>query len=312
MSPNNTSPNEVIEAYVVDVMRRVPGKDRNEVGLELRGLLTEMLDERAESNGQAADEAMVLAMLRDFGTPADIASRYRPPGLVIIPAEQTRSFVMLSVIGVVLQWALTLPGVFDGSLSMGGWWLTWGLGAFWWPGFQAMMSLLVAWLRSLGLFASMLQPTWKPRIVDPDRVNRGALVFGLASFAIAMGFMIALPWLVGRMPGPLPRVLAFDPGFLHARAWPAVVLWAGMFATLVLVVVNGRRTALTRRLELGFSLGFIALLAWWLAAGNLFIEPATNEGARGGIALVIVFIAIDIAIKLYRGRPRIRSPHGIR
>ncbi|MDI1252821.1 hypothetical protein [Thermomonas sp.] len=299
------SPNDVIESYVVDVMRRVSARDRNEVGLELRGLLTEMLDDRAQAAGRPADDALVLAVLREFGTPAEIAARYRPPGMLVIPAEQTRSFAMLSIIGITLQWALTLPQVFDGSLAISGWWLTWGLGAFWWPGFQAMMALLVAWLRSRGLFL----PKWTPRIADPDRVDRGGMIAGLVGFAIAMSFMIALPWLVGLMPEPLSGVFAFDPEFLRARAWPVLVLWIGSFAIMVTVVKHGRQSMLTRRLELGTSLGFVTLLAWWLSAGNIFIEKSTNDGARGGLALVIAFIVIDIAIKLYRGRPRITAPH---
>ena len=99
----STRTNDVIESYVLDVMRRVPAKDRNDVGLELRGLLAEMLDDRAASEGVIPDDHMVLAMLRDFGTPAEIASRYQPPGFVIIPADQTRWFAILSVGGVGLQ-----------------------------------------------------------------------------------------------------------------------------------------------------------------------------------------------------------------
>lgn len=71
------TPNDVIEPYVVDVMRRVPSKDRNEVGLELRGLLTEMLEDRAKAAGRAADDPMVLDVLRAFGTSRDC--RALPP-----------------------------------------------------------------------------------------------------------------------------------------------------------------------------------------------------------------------------------------
>ncbi|MEO6226274.1 MAG: hypothetical protein ABIO61_00240 [Thermomonas sp.] len=298
------SSNDVIESYVVDVMRRVPAKDRNEVGLELRGLLTEMLDDRAQADGHAANDAMVLDMLRTFGTPAEIAARYHPPGMLVIQAEQTRSFAMLSIVGIGLQWALTLPQVFDGRLPISAWWLSWGLGAFWWPGFQAMMALMVSWLRSRGMFL----PTWKPRIADPDRINRSSMIAGLVGIASAMGFMIALPWLVGLMPEPLSRVLAFDPEFLHVRAWPVVVLWLASFAIMVAVLRHGRQSMLTRRLEFCGSIAFVALLAWWLSAGNIFIEKSTNDGARGGLALVIAFIVIDIAVKLYRGRPRITAP----
>ena len=33
------NPNDVIESYVVDVVRRVPVKERNDIGVELRELL---------------------------------------------------------------------------------------------------------------------------------------------------------------------------------------------------------------------------------------------------------------------------------
>ena len=36
------NPNDVIDAYVGAVVRRVPGKQRDGIGLELRGLLGEM------------------------------------------------------------------------------------------------------------------------------------------------------------------------------------------------------------------------------------------------------------------------------
>ncbi len=300
------NPNDVIESYVVDVMRRVPAKDRNEVGLELRGLLTEMLDDRAQTAGRPADDAMVLAILRELGTPAEIAGRYRPPGApraVIIPAESTRSFALTAIAGVGLQWALTLPHVFDGSLRLVSWWFSWGLGAFWWPGFLVVMSIIGMWLQSMGLF----KPTWKPRIADPDRVDRGSLALGLAGSAVAISFMVALPWLVDKMPGPLPGVFEFDAGFLRTRAWPVLLLWAGTLASLAIVLARGRQSTLTHRLDIGFSLGFIALLGWWLGAGKIFVQQSTNEGARGALALVILFIGIDVAVKLYRGRPRIQA-----
>jgi hypothetical protein len=111
--------NDVIEAYVLDVMRRVPSKDRQDIGLELRGLLAEMLAERAAEGAKPANEAMALAMVRSFGAPADVAARYAVPGLVIIPAAQTRSFAVLALAGFGLQWALTLPQVFQGQPAGG-------------------------------------------------------------------------------------------------------------------------------------------------------------------------------------------------
>ncbi len=296
--------NDVIDAYVIDVMRRLPARERNEIGLELRGLLAEMLAERADGEGRRADDAMVLALLREFGTPAEVATRYRPPGLVAIPPQETGKFALIAIIGLAIQWAISLPHVFDGRLPLAGWWLGPGLGAFWWPGFMIMFSLLAAWLRQRGWF----KPRWRPRAVDPERVNRGALAFGLAWFVIGVAVVVSLPWLVPHLPGALPRVLALDPDFLRIRAWPVLPLWAASFAILACVLVQGRWSPLMRKLEIVSSAAFIALLLWWVTAGRMFQATPTDQGARGILALIVVIMLVDLGVRLHRGRTRIRVP----
>lgn len=294
------SSNDVIEAYVSEVMRRLPRKERNEIGLELRDLLNQMLAERTQD---AATDDVVLNMLREFGTPAEVAARYRPPGVVIIPAEQTRIFALLSLGGMALQWASTLPRVFDGQ-PLVAWWFTWGLGAFWWPGFLAMMSLMGVFAHQLGMF----KPTWNPRTVDPERINRNAMAFGLAGFAIGVALMICLPWITPLMPEPMPRIFAFDPTFLRERAPPVILLWLGSFVTMFVAMLKGRWSKPTRNLSTAFSLGFGALLVWWMTAGDIFLSPATDEGAKGALGLVVAIIVVDLAYRLYRRRPQMRAP----
>lgn len=297
------SPNDVIRSYVAEVMRRVPGRERNEIGLELCDLLGEMLAERAATAGAPADDAMVLTMLREFGTPAEVAARYRPPGTVIIPAAQTRSFAVLAIGGVVLQWALTLPKVFGGQPWVA-WWFSWGLGSFWWPGLMVMSALVAAGARRIGWWQSV----WRPRMVDPDRVNRPVMLVGLVWYVLGVALMVSLPWIGPTLPGPLAQVFAFDDGFLRQRAWPVLLLWSGGFALEVAAYAQGRRSALTRRLSVAFGLAWVALLAWWIAAGAIFQAEATNEGARGALALVVLVIVVDLGYRLYRRRPSMRPP----
>lgn len=230
-----------------------------------------------------------------------MAARYRPQGLVIIPPEQTRSFALLSLIGIGLQWAMTLPRVFDGQ-PIAAWWFGAGLGALWWPGFLAMMSLLVAALRHFGLY----KPKWTPRLVDPDRVQRGLGITGLVGIALGAIFMTCLPWLAAAMPGPFPRIFAFDADFLPMRAWPAVLLWAGTFAVHLAAVRHGRWTRTTRRIDHAITLAFIALMTWWIVAGPIFVAPMTDQGAKGALALVILISIASLAFGLYRERAQIR------
>lgn len=292
--------NDVIEAYVLDVMRRVPSKDRQDIGLELRGLLAEMLAERAAEGAKPADEAMALAMVRSFGAPADVAARYAVPGLVIIPAAQTRSFAVLALAGFGLQWALTLPQVFQGQ-PLVAWWFSAGLGAFWWPGFMVMMALAASTLRHF----RTTQPAWAPRRADTDHLSRLTLALGLIGSLVGTAFMISLPWIAPHLPGPLPQVFAFDAGFLQERAVFAVLLWLAGLGLLAVLLVQGRWTALTRRLDLAGNLAWVALLLFWLSAGPIFTSPATDSGARGGLGLVILFVALDLGLKWNRQRGRL-------
>lgn len=297
------SANDVLEAYVGDVVRRLPRSDRDEVGAELHGLLTEMLADRAREAGGEANDALVLALLRDFGTPADVASRYRTPGIVIIPEEQTRAFAWTALLGVGLQWALTLPQVFAGQ-PLVQWWFRGGLGALWWPGFMVMMALLVAWLRAKGLF----KPVWRPRVVDPDRVERLPAISGLIAIAAGITFMVGLPWLAPTMPDPLPQVFAFDPTFLRQRAPFVLPLWLGDFAMRLTVLSRGRWSRSTRRLDVAMSVAFVALLGWWIGAGPIFQAALTDDGAKGALLLVIGLILLDLAVRMFRRRPSLRAP----
>jgi hypothetical protein len=285
----------VIDSYVADVVRRLPRGTRAEIAAELRGLLGEMLHERAQAQGGVASDATVLAMLREFGAPADVADRYREPGLLLMRPTQTRRFALLSFAGIALQWAATLPRVFDGSLDPGAWWFGNGLGALWWPGFLAMGHLLGAWLRARG----WLQPRWKPRDVDPDRIARGSSMLGLVAFATGALLVATLPWLVPRLPGVLPEVLAFDPVFLRQRAAWVLPLYAAGFVLMLAVHARGRWSPLARKLDIGGHVAFLALLGWWIS-GPIFLAPATDQGARAALALVMVMVAIGLAANVRR------------
>ena len=96
--------NELIDSYVADVARLLGRKQRDDVAFELRALLVEELDAKAEAAGRAPDAALATELLAGFGRPAEVAARYQPALVMIDPAD-TRTFVRASVIGVAIWWS---------------------------------------------------------------------------------------------------------------------------------------------------------------------------------------------------------------
>lgn len=76
---------ELIDRYVAEVGRNLPEKMRPDIERELRSTLEDMLDDRARAEGRAADEAMVVKMLKEYGAPAKVAESYHAPRYLIGP-----------------------------------------------------------------------------------------------------------------------------------------------------------------------------------------------------------------------------------
>ena len=83
---------------------------------------------------------------------------------------------------------------------------------------------------------------------------------------------------------------------------------AGAFAVLIAVLIHGRWRTITRRFELALNLAFVALLSWFISAPAIFARPATDEGAKGCLVLLVAAIILDSGLKLYRRRVRFRTP----
>ncbi len=314
-------PKAIIESYVGDVVSHLPRRQRNDVGFELRSLLNEDLDGRAADSGRPADTAMALEMLAAFGRPQEVAERYRPAGFTVIRPADAPRFARLALGGLALQWAITLPAALTAPVQPDGWiyagtwwgrlttwWLSWGLGSFWWPGFLITLTLISS---AIGRRRGEAKP-WTPRrTLDRDHVNRPATVLGIALGIAGATIMIALPWLSVWAPGlpqPVLDAFAFDPRFMPERAVWALPLWAAGFGVQTAALLAGRWTRHTRLVGLALGLAWLALLTWWLAAGRIFITDAADDAAKFGLLLVVVFVIVDIVVTLRRTTAGIRPP----
>ncbi len=317
MSGHTVAPDALIEAYVGDVIRRLPRRQRNDIGFELRALLNEGLRERAADAGRLPDEAMALDFLREFGAPDDVAARYAPPGIPVIPPAQTRGFVWATFIGIGLQWATSLPLALSGELApstsgvsrLGAWWVTYGLGAFWWPGFLVTVAMIAGFVRQRWPARA---DAWSPRIVDRDHVNRPLYALGLAAALAGIGLWVAIAWYAMSSSTPFARALAFDSDFLATRAPVVLLYWAVGLVPLIVAIAEGRWRSLTRRINTGIQIAGCLLMLWFILGGPIFTSEAADQMTKGVLGLIILLILLQFAIDIWRNRSRIRPPQAQR
>ncbi len=88
---------ELIDRYVREVGRRLPQKQRADVEAELRSLLLDTLEDRG---GASPAETDVVALLEEFGPPAETAARYQPQAQYLIGPRVFEAYKM--VVGIVL------------------------------------------------------------------------------------------------------------------------------------------------------------------------------------------------------------------
>lgn len=305
-----TDPARVVEAYANDVARRLPRAKRNDVALELQALLAEELQGRADEAGRAADEAMALDLVRAFGSPEDVAERYRPAGFVIIPTTRSAQFAALALGGVVLQWLITLPAALlkepgREAVVLGGWWLTHGIGALWWPGFMVTAAIIAGWARHR--WPPAQTSTWRPRGQDNDRINRTGWAIGGVAAALGIAAVTSAEWAFAQfLPPQVGEAFAFDPDFLPVGGAMVVAMWSLTALESSIVFFEGRWRPLTRNIDLAMSALWFLSLTWLAVGPRIYLKAVTDEAAKGWISLIALFVLIELGWKIYRRvqRPR--------
>lgn len=300
--------NEVIEAYVNDVAVLLPRKQRNDVAFELRALLNEELQGRADESGRPADANMAIEFLQAFGRPADVAARYRPTLVVIDPADG-HAFVRLTVIGLLVIWTLGLiaqiePPIQSGDqllLALGQWWSKTVIASLWWPGVLAVYFAIAAWTRRRRPQSN----AWRPVAADHFPGGRAAMVMALAGIVLGLFVLTDPRWVLeffwgGRAAPAAYDALTYTDTF---RQHEGVLLWLLVAANIPLLaaaIVMGGWTAMMRRVQTVGSLATCAAMAWAVAGGPIFIRAASDSMTKGLMVLIIVLTLLDLGIKLYR------------
>lgn len=300
--------NDVIEIYIKDVALRLPRRLRNDVAFELRALLGEELQDRAEAAGHAADADMAIGMLRAFGHPVEVASRYQPSLTIIDPADGQR-FLRLTVIGLTVIWIAGLVEVFHQadahSTSLLGllaqWWLGVVIQSLWWPGVLVVGFALASRMRQ----RSRGRGEWKP--LSSDRVSGGstALVMAIIGTVAGLTILIDPRWILdlffgGRAAPQAYTALSWTESFRNLQAPWLFVLVALNVPIFVAVIAKGRWSTAMRRLQDGLALLTCAVMAWAVLDGPIMQATQSDLTIKFCMATIIAWIVLELVWKKFR------------
>lgn len=310
----------LIDSYVDDVARRLPGRMRNEVGLELRALLTDQLASAAAEAGRAPDAQMALAVLANLGRPEHVAARYGGRrGFNLIEPEHAPAFVKLSILGVALQWAFTLPGVFGASSTFGEWWLESGFAALWWVGLLAVWFGIGAWIQrrlpvaphsfarpwAHYIFWLPVRQDWQPAQLDHPYSAAKVLIPLAALLTVifaSLGFVDSasdVAW------------LRYDDDF---RGWllpPLLVLMVARIALFAVATVSVRGRERTDLVRFGLWAGFVGLLVWALVGWDIFASTTVDFLFKVWLSIFLLVNCLQIWVWLRNAATRVRVPRNL-
>ncbi len=108
---------ELIERYLFAVGEQLPRKLRDDVLMELRGLIEDKIEDRAKASGAPVDSAFVGYILQEIGEPGEVARRYDTSPQYLIGPRYYRIFMKFVKIGLPILGGLILVSTLVGHMA---------------------------------------------------------------------------------------------------------------------------------------------------------------------------------------------------
>ena len=300
---------DIIDRYAHEVGQYLPHGLRADVEAELRSLLTDSVEEKALMAGVPAGEDLAARVLREFGNPKDVASRYAPEPRSLIGPRLYPAYVMALKIMVPVLAAAVLTRVVVGQFSHAG--EPPSLAPF----VRATGSFLSTVLLNLGVMtlifalverairrresAGAFDPAKLPPVNDPDKISYFGRIFGLyVMAALALLFNFFPDWVAVYVfhgsEGTVYPLLTPD----FARYLPLLnTWWLVAFVLNLAVLRDGRWRRATRWADFGLEV-FNALILLLIVTG----PPVFRYDLLTKVVVqwFLVFSAIKACVMLYR------------
>jgi hypothetical protein len=310
---------ELIRRYVYAVGQFLPDATRKEVQTELLDLLQSELEDRASATGRTPDELMAMDVLREFGDPAEVASRYAPRPRYLIGPRLYPAFIRtlktIAILSAALFSAILIFGLPASPLRLSD---AYGFPQVWRAAMGALgMAWNYAWIAfwvfvviERVVYAEQIKlPSAEPRPWDPHTLpplpNSG-------TFAISqeVSELVSCVFALYVANAYLPLL----PAGFNAHLPLLNVCWIAAFLLHAIVLLKGRWSRALRWAELGAGalLGFAS--AWVIASNPLpsfghlksaGSEPIAIAVLSEGLVLliagaIVIFETLRAGFRLYR------------
>lgn len=301
---------EIIDRYVHAVGQYLPHRLRADVEAELRSLLAESVQERALAGGTTATEDLATAVVREFGSPKEVAARYAPDPQYLIgprlyPVYVVAVKVMLPILAALVV-VLVIVGRFQEpgeppSLAV----LVRATGRFLWSalvnlGIMTMVFALVERAIRQGEPAGdAFDPGRLPRVDDPEKISYFGRIFALYAIALlALVFNFFPGWVaVFVFHGSEGTVYPLlNPEFSRylpmLNAW-----WVLAFALNLVVLRDGRWRRATRWADFALEVANAVILLLIVTGPPVFQYDVLTKFV---VQWFVAFSAVRACVLLYR------------
>ena len=110
---------KLIELYLEEIRHYLPPKNREDILKEIRSALMDMIEDRNPNPGQEPDETLVKEVLKEFGSPREVAQQYGTKTYLIGPRIYPVYLQVLQIVLIVVA-AFNVVGVVIAIVSQSG------------------------------------------------------------------------------------------------------------------------------------------------------------------------------------------------
>ena len=311
---------DLINRYVAAVRRRLPAKEADDIGAELREAVASRLEATERDLGRPANKAEMITLLKSFGSPMLSAARYTGrqyligPGLY--PYYWPTARIVVGIVAAIAMVGFLVQGVLsDHPLRQA----FQGIGAAWDGALLAFAIVTVIFIVLEQTKAGpKIEESWRPEQLPRDTHDQPKSLFeslfSLAWDALFIGWWVGLlhfPNTLPGAPGEEGMALTLNGAAWSEAYWPVLAIACVQAVIHVADVIHPASSRLRTLGAIGVNLVGLGIL-WRLAErGQLFTVhgPSAladriaklNEAFVSVSTVMVYSLAIGFAIALALG-----------